>query len=215
MIVNEIFDSINGEVCLAHQGSLTTFVRFAGCNIVCPWCDTMKAHHADNGVFMSPESVADVVVANGLGRVTLTGGEPLLQPQLPELIYHLTRRAIRISIETNGTLSLNAIAPVMTDNVSVVMDVKLPSSDHFCDLNRDNFKRLRTTDFVKFVVADKNDFIVAIRLMLSHAEDFARPRIAFAPVSGILDPLTLSKWMLQERLDAILNIQIHKLIGTR
>lgn len=205
MRISEVFLSLQGESSSA--GLPTVFVRTTGCNLRCRWCDT--AHAFTGGEEMSPEEVRRRVDACGVRRVCLTGGEPLLQPrgEVAALLDLLADH--EVSVETSGALPL---APyTLREHHRWVMDVKCPSSGMADRMDRDNLRRLRPQDEVKFVVADEADYRWAAAFIRRHGLD-GRHRLLLSPVHGELDPAALAAWMLEDRLEARLQVQLHKLL---
>jgi 7-carboxy-7-deazaguanine synthase len=217
MRIHEIFESINGEVNFTHQGSLCTFIRLAGCNLRCSYCDTQRAQSPDSGSEMSIEDIVKKVQELGNTNITITGGEPMVQlPQLKILIDNL-REWFSCSVETNGSYKIPSRDIVFPD--SWVVDWKGPSSGMRDKMSARNFKNLGDSDFVKFVVQDREDFndaVSAVRLI----SDEIRPEItnfAFSPCFGKIDPVEVIKWMgsvcFLKKFGAIFSYQIHKIIN--
>lgn len=218
MKVCEIFNSIDGEINQFHQGRLTTFIRLSGCNLGCVYCDT---NHKD-GVLYEPDNFDDLVdkiMHYNPTKITLTGGEPLIWGA--ELItfinmlrlryYNYKEKYLPISIETNGTIPPDWIPRY----VNLVVDYKLNSAG--VDLPEDyidNFLLLKDTDIVKFIVGHKEDFYDAVAVM-KNIKCFCNPVFAFSPIHGKILNTTLIKWMQELKIDAVLNIQIHKFIGVQ
>ena len=155
MNVIELFSSIDGEG--KRQGFLTTFLRLHDCNIRCSYCDTLYSYGPESTFeSMSVQAVADVIEQLENHRITVTGGEPLLQePAIIELIDELTRRNARydFNIETNGTI----IPSFHRDNVWFTYDYKTPSSLAEDAMNLDIFKVATPADIIKFVVGSMQD----------------------------------------------------------
>ncbi len=148
--VNEIFRSIQGEGTRA--GLPCIFVRLAGCNLRCSWCDT--AYAFTDGTRMTLDEVVDRVAQLDCNLVELTGGEPLLQPAAPPLMTRLADLGRTVLLETGGSLDIRGV----DSRVIRVMDLKCPGSGE-CDRNRwQNIPRLRRTDEVKFVIATREDY---------------------------------------------------------
>ena len=218
MKISEIFSSINGEVSRQHQGSLCTFVRFAGCNFAdhpCVYCDTRYALTDSMSMEMSAEEVIQAIKALHNTNIVITGGEPLLQQsEFLALIYELSQNHFNVSIETNGSL---VIPYWHIRNVTWVVDYKMPSSGNFDRMVKQNYIRLRPEDIVKFVIANQNDFVTAVNIVndLRHLS----MTIAFSPCSPALPPETLYEWMqcsdVLRKKGAVLSLQFHKVIGVK
>lgn len=214
MIVNEIFTSIDGEVNEYYQGRLTTFIRLAGCNLRCSYCDTQYAQSKDQGKEMSIEQIKNKIYKLGLNKITITGGEPLLQyDELADLIFNLQsddkRIVDKITVETNG--SIKAVRGYLRSFVSWIVDWKLSSSGMSDKMKIENFSGLNERDWVKFVIADYNDYDEALGVM--HDINYGAPHVnfAFSPMYGRIKAKELLGWMIMDRVDAVLNLQLHKI----
>ena len=213
MKIYSIFPSIDGEVSEFHQGRLTTFIRVSGCNLRCSYCDTKYALSMDSGIDMNVDEVMEKVKDIGISKVTITGGEPLLQAEeLFRLTADLTRQGYEISIETNGSFPLYGYGVG-----SWVVDYKLASSGEQDKMKMDIFRGLRSVDFVKFVIADRQDFneAISVKKMLQSRLTY-QAKFAFSPVYGGMDVNILINWLLEEEVyDAIINVQLHKLLNLK
>jgi len=157
LVVNEIYTSIAGET--SHAGLPCTFVRLAGCNLDCAWCDTPYAR--TEGQKMERADIVREVLRSGTTLVCVTGGEPLLQDEAPKLVSALLRRKKKVLVETNGSLPIN----VLPEGASRIVDAKTPSSGEEGSFRRENIKWLRRRDELKFVVADMKDFDWAVEFV--------------------------------------------------
>lgn len=220
--VAEIFTSINGEgMCV---GELAVFVRFCGCNLRCDYCDTMWANEADcQYEYMTEDKIINRIASEGIRNVTLTGGEPLLQPHIDELIKRLVKYQeglLRIEIETNGSVDISrfifdddtcesgdrSVRPVFT------MDYKLRGSGMEQEMNTDNFMYLCDRDTVKFVVSDETDLERAYHISDTYQLN-GKCNIILSPVFGRIEPEKLVDFMkLKKWKDARMQLQIHKII---
>lgn len=212
LIVNEIFVSIDGEGKTA--GMLTTFIRLAGCNLRCAWCDTAYALKPTQG---KPMAIAEIVSAVTTRAVTLTGGEPLEQAAAVELVRQLMEKGIAVNVETNGS---RETAPLLTlpnaDKLLLItLDWKLPASRMEGQMHRPGFAALREQDVLKFVVASAADLERAYAVL-----DEIQPRslVYFSPVFGSLEPVELVE-ALRRRHEAgydvsrlRVQLQLHKII---
>lgn len=215
MKVVEKFISINGEGVRA--GELAVFVRFKGCNLRCSYCDTMWANEKDC-LFQeeTPREICEYIVSTGVKNVTLTGGEPLLQKEMPELIGMLMAEdGIRTEIETNGAVDLEAFCQERKDKkerLSFTMDYKLPSSGMEEQMIHTNFFLLCRNDTVKFVTGSREDMDTALEIIKRYGLT-ERCHVYFSPVFGAVDPASMVDFMIRHKLnDARLQIQIHKVI---
>jgi len=200
--VTEIFFSIQGEGTRA--GRPCVFVRFTGCDLRCVYCDTAYAFHG--GAEMSREAILVEVARHPCRFVLLTGGEPMLQRELPALARDLLARGCEVAVETHGQLPLDALPP----EVVRIADVKTPGSgEPATDL--DWLGRLLPHDEVKFVVCSEEDFRWSADVIRRHGLE-GRLTVLLSPATGLVDPKDLARWMLESGLDARLNLQIHKAI---
>lgn len=209
--VVETFISINGEG--QHAGELALFIRFAGCNLNCNYCDTRWANQPDV-VYqeMTETEIKALVADSGVRNVTLTGGEPLLQPgmyQLLEIVESLPD--IRIEIETNGSVD---IGPYMTliRRPAFTLDYKLPGSGMEAGMNTENYRYLTKEDTVKFVISDKADLTRA-REIIEQYQLEGRCGIYYSPVFGRIRPAEIVDDMIEHRLNGVhMQLQMHKFI---
>ena len=216
--VAELFESINGEGRKA--GELAVFVRFQGCNLRCSYCDTMWANADDApSQEMTLSELLERVENFGAGNVTLTGGEPLIQRGIGELIEALSERDYQVEIETNGSVPLEAFRSdgkaFKEFPLSFTMDYKLMGSGMEQKMCIDNFRRLTREDTVKFVVASQADieraYMVAEKYIHSRGEE--APAIYISPVFGVVEPEDIVEFMKQKRwIQARLQLQLHKFI---
>lgn len=212
----EIFKSINGEVTASHQGSICTFVRLAGCNFnasPCTWCDTSKALNLSSGKSMFIGDVLKKVKELGCRNITLTGGEPLYQKSVNDLIVSLAEFGYDVSLETNGSISIdnNTIDYLHC----IVADYKLPSSGCENKMNWNLFKKLRSFDFIKMAIANEEDLVRAGQVYSIMKGADIQAQFAFSPVIlGEDSKITLKdifNYLISQSInDAVINIQIHK-----
>ncbi|MFP4597376.1 MAG: radical SAM protein [Persicimonas sp.] len=202
--LTEIFYSIQGES--THSGRPCVFVRLSRCNLRCSWCDT--TYSFKGGDKEGIDAILEQVASYGCNLVEITGGEPLLQPGVHDLMRRLCDDGYEVLIETSGSLD---IAPI-DDRVCVIMDLKAPGSGEV-DKNRwENIDELAPSDEVKIVLADRADFDWAVEICRKY-DLFDRSNVHFSPVHGELDSAELANWILEERLPVRLNLQIHKFLG--
>jgi 7-carboxy-7-deazaguanine synthase len=202
MKIAEIFQSLQGEG--KNQGKPCLFIRLAGCNLHCSWCDT--AYAQTGGIEMSIDTILDHIWRLNPSNVCITGGEPLLQAdELEQLLVLLHGKGTTIDIETNGTIDFTRVQPY----ASVCMDVKCPSSGEQSDILL--LDSLRPQDTVKFVVQDETDCQYARDIITSHQ---IPGEIFFTPVFGS-DYGPLVRFILVNNLPVRFQIQLHKLIGVK
>lgn len=209
--VVETFISINGEG--QHAGELALFIRFAGCNLNCNYCDTRWANQPDV-VYqeMTETEIKALVADSGVRNVTLTGGEPLLQPGMYQLLETVgSLPDIRIEIETNGSVD---IGPYMTliRRPAFTLDYKLPGSGMEAGMNTENYRYLTKEDTVKFVISDKADLTRA-REIIEQYQLEGRCGIYYSPVFGRIRPAEIVDDMIEHRLNGVhMQLQMHKFI---
>lgn len=202
MRIIEVFHSIQGEG--PGTGVRTTFVRTARCNLRCRWCDTQYSFGP--GRERSIPSILAEVARNRTRFVCLTGGEPLLQKESRALAGALSRRGITTVIETGGSLDVSPYLGL--DHVTLSVDVKCPSSGMERHNHWPNLPLLRDRDVLKFVIADRRDYLYARRV---HRRYSGPATVVFQPVWGT-DAGRLADWVLADRLDVRVMLQEHKLL---
>lgn len=200
--VCEIFRSIQGES--SHAGLPCSFVRLSGCNLNCRYCDTQYAQQS--GADTTVESITDQIAAYGIELVEITGGEPLLQAATPELTERLLKNGHKVLVETNGSLDIS----ILPKDVIRIMDVKCPSSGESEKMWWDNIWKLQPDDEVKFVISDRHDYEWARGIILERFSK--RTKILFSVVFGELPPGKLVSWMLNDKITARFQLQLHKFI---
>lgn len=201
--VTEVYASVQGES--SHAGKPCTFVRLAGCPLRCRWCDS--TYTFTGGDKQTVGDVLDEVVALGPRTVELTGGEPLVQASAVPLLQAFVDLGFEVLLETSGAVS---IADVPAE-VHVILDLKAPGSGEVARNDWSNLQHLRPHHEVKLVLADRDDYLWARDVIREH-DLAARCTVLLSPVWGELDPQTLVGWMLEDRLPARLNLQIHKVV---
>ena len=204
LTINEIFHSIQGES--TYAGRPCVFVRLTACDLRCRWCDTPYAFH--EGRKMSVDDVVADVEARGCPTVEVTGGEPLLQPDVYPLMQRLLDSGKTVLIETGGHRS---IAEVPAGVIRIV-DVKCPGSGESERNDWSNFAHFTKTDEVKFVIADRRDYEFAKEIVQRENLAARVNAVLFSPVHGELDPKPLSEWVIADRLDVRVQLQVHKYI---
>ena len=202
MRVTEIFYSIQGESTLA--GEPTVFVRFTGCDLRCRYCDTEYAFYG--GRPMSRAEILAEVTRYPARFVCLTGGEPTLQKELPELAQDLLDRGYQVSLETHGQRPLGAVPR----GVRKIVDLKTPgSAEPHTEFGV--FRELSPGDEVKVVICSRDDFEWAIR-KLDELEVWGKVPVLFSPSYGEVAPADLAAWVLGSGKPGRLQLQLHKVI---
>lgn len=203
-MVNEIFHSIQGES--SYAGLPCVFVRLAGCDLRCSWCDTAYAFH--EGTRREVGEVVQEVGAYGCRLVEITGGEPLLQADVYPLMQKLIDAGHEVLLETGGQVSTERVPA----DVVRIMDVKCPGSGMADRVDWANLDRLGPADEVKFVLADRADYDYAKAVLARHRLAGRVANVLLSPVYGRLHPAELSQWVLADRLPVRVQLQVHKYI---
>jgi 7-carboxy-7-deazaguanine synthase len=204
LTVNEIFHSIQGESSFA--GLPCVFVRLTACDLRCAWCDT--AYAFTDGARREVDEVVAQVESYGCKLVEVTGGEPLLQPDVHPLMQRLLERGFHVLLETGGHASLERVP----EGVVRIVDVKCPGSGEAGKTDWANLARLRSSDEVKFVLADRGDYDYAKEILARHDLSSRVAHVLFSPVHGVLAAADLAAWVLEDRLPVRLQLQVHKFI---
>jgi 7-carboxy-7-deazaguanine synthase len=211
LVVNEIFFSLQGET--SHSGLPYAFVRLTGCDLRCTYCDT--SYGFAGGKARSVGEIAETVSAFPTRNVLITGGEPLLQKNLPELLAELDRRGFQVSIETHGEAPIESVV----GRARIVLDVKTPGSGVNGGLFRRNLPLLKPGDAVKFVITSPEDYLFARALV--REPEFPKCEILFSPAvpadgqpgqfTGVT-PQWLAERILEDGLPVRFQLQLHKQI---
>lgn len=199
--ITEIFYSLQGEGLTA--GLPTVFVRLTGCPLRCSYCDTAYAFSGGQ-----PLSVSQISAQVGLlnaHHITVTGGEPLAQPECLPLLKVLCDQGYQVSLETSGERD---IGPV-DRRVTRVMDLKTPSSGESHRNRLENIGLLVADDQIKFVIGDRDDYLWSVEMINQHDLN-QRCHLLFSPVFGQIDPAELASWILDDHLPVRLQLQLHK-----
>ena len=204
LTINEIYCSIQGES--TYAGRRCVFVRLTACDLRCSWCDTEYAFY--EGRKRSIDEVLAEVERLDCSLVELTGGEPLLQDEVYPLMQALVDRGRTVLLETGGHRSTARVP----EAVVTILDVKCPGSGESHRNEWSNLERLRPHDEVKFVVKDRQDYEFAREVMAKFQIADRISAIHLSPVHGVLDLRSLSEWVLEDRLPARVQAQLHKYI---
>jgi len=200
----EIFASVQGET--SFTGLPTVFIRLAACNLRCQWCDT--TYSFGRGTPYLLEDIQQKTASFGCKNVCITGGEPLLQENVYPLMKNLCDFGYTLSLETSGSLPINAVDP----RVHIILDIKCPDSLMSHKNYWENLELVSKKDEVKFVIMSRKDYDYAKEICESYQLFHKVKEVLFSPVFGSLDPKQLVEWILQDRLPIRLNLQIHKFI---
>jgi 7-carboxy-7-deazaguanine synthase len=202
--ITEIFHSLQGETTTV--GLPTVFVRLTGCPLRCGYCDT--AYAFEGGEKMAIQDILDTVADYKTDYITVTGGEPLAQPQCLDLLQQLCDLGYRVSLETSGAMPVKEVDP----RVIKIVDLKTPGSGEVSRNLYENINYLKPEDEVKFVICNRQDYdwscmqVDQLRLRETGSE------ILFSPSQGELSPALLAQWILEDKLRVRMQLQTHKFI---
>jgi len=199
----EIYASVQGESTWA--GLPCVFVRLAGCNLRCTWCDSEFTF--TGGEHRLIKEVVEEVASLGFDLVEVTGGEPLAQRQVVPLIEQLLGRGHTVLVETSGSIDISMIP----QGAHAIMDLKPPDSGEVDANHWPNLDQLRPGDEVKFVLASRRDYEWSREVVREH-DLAAKAPVLFSVAHGLLDPAKLSEWLVEDRLPVRLHLQLHKFI---
>ena len=204
LVVNEMFFSIQGES--VYAGCPCIFIRLTGCNLRCSYCDTQYAYEA--GRILLLDDIIDRISSFPCRLVEITGGEPLLQADTPELIFRLLSGGYQVLMETNGSLSIDSV----DSRCIKIVDVKCPGSgeSHRCDMQ--NLSRMDAGDQLKFVICHRQDYDYARSIVKQIPAAVPAHHILFSPAAGIMKPADLAGWILQDGLGVRLQLQLHRIL---
>ncbi len=198
--VSEIFHSIQGES--TYAGLPCVFVRLAGCNLNCAYCDTRYARQG--GEALSRKTIVSRAEAYPGRLIEITGGEPLLQEETPTLVADLADRGWEVLVETNGSRDISVLDP----RAVRIMDLKCPASGESGKTRWENLELLTRRDEVKFVISGREDYLWAKGVVAERLPP--GPGVLFSPAAGRLDPAELAGWILEDGLAVRLQLQLQK-----
>ncbi len=201
LVITEIFKSIQGES--SYAGIPCSFIRTTGCNLRCAWCDTEYAFYG--GQKMTIEEILTAIEPHGCNLVEITGGEPLLQEEVPELCSQLLRRGHTVLIETGGALDIR----VLPAEIIRILDIKCPESGMTEHMNWQNLQYLGPKDEIKFVINSRKDYDWAVEIM-NRYQLHQKNLILFSPVYQKMPADQLAEWILGDKLPVRFQIQLHK-----
>jgi 7-carboxy-7-deazaguanine synthase len=205
LVVCELFKSIQGESTFA--GEVCSFVRLAGCNLSCSYCDTAYANKAGEGTQMSIDDIVSWASSQHNRLVEITGGEPLMQKETAGLAARLCDETFTVLVETNGSQDIS----VLPDPCVRIMDVKCPSSGMADSLYLPNIGALTPNDECKFVISDRGDFDWACSFLVKYRLTSLCTAI-FSPNTAKLPAKTLAEWVVETNPGVRLGLQLHKCI---
>ena len=199
--ITEIFYSLQGEA--REVGIPTVFVRLTGCPLRCNYCDTAYAFKGNNP--LSIEQILSEIAKYKTHYVCVTGGEPMAQSNCLGLLDALIEKGYKVSMETSGSIDISEV----NKNVSIVMDLKTPSSTEQHQNRYENIALLENKDQLKFVIASRSDFEWCCSILENNE---ILSDVLFSPVYESLKPAQLADWILEEQLNVRLQVQLHKIL---
>ena len=199
--ITEIFYSLQGEA--REVGLPTVFIRLTGCPLRCSYCDTEYAFKGNN--LLSIDEIMAQVKQYSTPYICVTGGEPLAQINCHILLDTLVKEGYLVSLETSGSIDVGEVNPA----VSIVMDVKTPSSNESHQNLYDNIEKLQTKDQLKFVIGSRQDFDWSVDIMTQYSTTAG---VLFSPVFDQVSPTQLADWILDKQLNVRMQVQMHKLL---
>ena len=201
--ITEIFYSLQGETNTV--GYPTVFVRLTGCPMRCSYCDTAYAFHG--GKRHELDEILAEVSSYGAKHVTVTGGEPLAQPECLQLMSRLCDAGHFVSLETGGAMDISKVDP----RVYIVLDIKTPASNEEPNNTYENLEFIKSTDCLKFVICDRDDYLWSKDFVAKHSLN-DQCDVFFSPSADQLDATELADWIVEDRLAVRLQIQLHKIL---
>ncbi|QEH33041.1 7-carboxy-7-deazaguanine synthase [Aquisphaera giovannonii] len=203
LVIHEIYRSLQGES--TFMGLPCVFIRLTACHLRCVYCDTRHAFH--EGGPMTLDEVVERALGFGDDLVEITGGEPLLQPEVLPLMSRLADLGKTVLLETSGAVDTSAVDP----RVRVILDLKTPGSGEVAANIWRNLDHLRPTDELKLVLCDRRDFDWAVEIV-RELRLLERCPVLFSAAAGRLNATELAGWILETRLPIRLQIQQHKVL---
>ncbi len=201
--ITEIFHSLQGEG--RSTGFRTAFIRLTGCPLRCDYCDTRYAF--TGGEAMTLEDILQQVAQYQVKHITVTGGEPMAQPEVLPLLSQLCDHGYEVSLETSGALDLSSV----DDRVIKVMDLKTPASGEVSANHYPNLELLKTPDQLKFVICNEADYKWSKERIVEY--DLAdRCELLFSACYGHLTPTQLADWILRDKLPVRFQLQLHRIL---
>jgi 7-carboxy-7-deazaguanine synthase len=201
--INEIYYSVQGESTKA--GLPCVFIRMTYCNLRCTYCDTEYAFYEGND--LNIDEIVDKVKNYNCSLVEITGGEPLFQEESLPLMKKLADSGFEVLLETGGSLSIKDV----DHRVKIIMDFKTPSSGMVKKNLYENTKYLKSSDEIKFVIGNRDDYIWSKELLAKYDLD-EKCEILFSVIFGKLQPVELVNWILEDNLKVRFQLQMHKFI---
>lgn len=208
MRIIEKFISINGEGM--KQGELAIFIRLAGCNLRCTYCDTTYSFINPTYTEETIEEIVNYCIASGINNITLTGGEPLIHSDVEELIRELYKNKFNIEVETNGSIDISKYKDL--DKISFTLDYKTGCSKMSKFMNFENYKYLKPIDSIKFVCGSCDDLNESLDIINKY-DLVGKCNLIFSPVWGDIEFEEIVEFMKEHKLNQCrMQLQIHKII---
>ena len=205
--VNEIFYSIQGEG--SRAGLPCVFVRMQGCLLRCTWCDTPYAlDRKQIEKLMSIDEILEEVESHNCKFLMLTGGEPLEQKNIDELVKAALNRELEVVIETNGQQDIGKVSA----KAIKILDLKCPGSAMHKKNDYSNIEKLDNKDEVKFVIKNRQDYDWAVEICNEYDLFNRVSEVLMSPVFGEIEPVELANWILEDSLPVRMQMQLHKYI---
>ena len=201
--VNEIYFSIQGES--SYAGLPCVFIRLTYCNLRCTYCDTEYAFY--KGKDLNIDEIFEQINKFDCKLVEITGGEPLVQKESLELMKSLCDKGFTVMLETGGSLSIEEI----DRRVKIIMDLKCPSSGMVKKNLYSNINHLKPEDEIKFVIGNREDYEWSKDIIEKHNLT-GKCEVLFSVVFGMLRPVRLVEWILEDKLNVRFQLQMHKFI---
>ena len=201
--ITEIFHSIQGET--RTVGYPTVFVRLTGCPMRCSYCDTAYAFHG--GSKMELDEIVAEVEKYPVKYVTVTGGEPLAQPQSHELMRLLCDRGFNVSLETGGALDISGV----DRRVYIVLDIKTPASNEESNNTYANLEYIKPSDCLKFVICNEDDYNWS-KQFVADSDLTSVCDVFFSPSADQLSATDLADWIIRDKLFVRMQVQLHKVL---
>ena len=202
--ITEIFHSLQGEA--STVGRPTVFIRLTGCPLRCQYCDT--AYAFEGGSMSKLEEILAEVKRLDCQLITVTGGEPLAQPNCIPLLQWLCEEGYQVSLETSGAMSVEKVDP----RVSIVLDLKTPGSHEVDRNDLGNVSLISRKDQVKFVICNNQDYVWAKAKLLEWNLSERAGEVLFSPSFEEQNPAELAEWILEDHLPVRMQMQLHKLL---
>ncbi|HHE37575.1 MAG TPA: radical SAM protein [Candidatus Cloacimonetes bacterium] len=205
--LSEIFFSIQGES--SFTGFPCIFIRLSGCNLRCKYCDTVYSYETKFTLSVN-DILKKIEKYNPIKLVEITGGEPLLQNEVYKLFHILKDNDYKILLETNGSINLKNVP----EDVIKIVDVKCPSSGYEKSFLKENLNYIDAEkDELKYVISNREDYLYALDFIREN--DLQNYKNIFSPVLSELSPETLAEWLLVDKSNYRMQLQLHKYIWGR